>query len=177
MTATKDLAKEFARGYLNDQATDEEQQNLIALIEPRYRDFIYRAYRKGDGEGYDAVFARASQGNIKSLLALLSVFPDAELEEPIRTQVYRVLREEPEFQRKWRKLKRAPKIHPHTRKHLRLLHFLCIDRDMVMAHAAGQLTLQEMIDTLHEAGITTQEPDTFATWLHRTFSDIYSCKS
>lgn len=175
---TLELAQRLASRYFDQLSTDAERARLVTLTEWRLRDAIYRACRKG-GEGYESVMARAQSGKPEALLALLSVFRDAQLDDPIRVQIHRALREQPGFAKKYRKLTGTPRIHPHGKRLWPVLAYLCLNIELVKAHADGTMTLLALAHELHDRGLSIQKDSTekdiktFSKWLRRTFADIY----
>lgn len=151
---------------------------VVQIYQRRIETGILRAcLKQGMGEEFETVLKKAKQGDRKALLKIISVFPDAEHDDPVRMLVKQALEEDSTFMKAWRKLSRKPRVHGHMKNHLAMLMALCLRIDLVKAHAAGRMTLQGIIDELDRLGIRTQEnPGTFSTWLHRNFPDMYPPK-
>jgi|SRR5579884_1698099 len=147
------------------------------VLTERILDASYRLSNPNQGKGFRAAMSEALNGDKKTLLDLVRVFPSAQTMPPLSLELDKGFLQDGakgKFAAAYSKAMAAGQRLDHRAKHQEALLFLCLNVDLVLRHAAGILTLRQLTEILFERGIAVPEYDAFQKWFRRTFKDLLS---
>ncbi|HKC94669.1 MAG TPA: hypothetical protein VKB81_11705 [Nitrospira sp.] len=153
------------------------------VLQAKLIDGWFRVVHPGLGYGYKTALEKASTGDEQAMLAVVSAFPRAQLEEPCLAEPLKQMFRNPGFVHRYREvIGKPPKPSEALTSPRNLLLFaLCFSPDLLREQRTSMnpmgLTALEIMDRLPQRGVDFKSlfpggVDSFGTFVRRRFGDF-----